>query len=258
MIKSFNSSPVTPTSTNRVNTLFQSFLRQRISFVKPVLGTTLGTILIFLKNAHFRGFVRIPKNLPFGAELRAVVYYVFLRLGDELITLTVTPDEGYRLRSLTVIDSNGRELTVTNNQFELSEADVTVIMEFEKLTGGYISGANLSLRGEISVNLFIRPFPELGDDAYVMVKGPNDAQPRKVILDDSIYRSDKQAYLVSAPVYAAQMGENAEFTLFNSAGEPQQLWNASGQNFYMGICIKQGGISAMQPAAALTLCVSLL
>ena len=85
-----------------------------------------------------------------------------------------------------------------------------------------------------------------------------DAQTGKVILDDSIYRSDKQAYLVSAPVYAAQMGEYVEFTLYNSTGEPQQLWNASGQNFYMGICIKQGGISAMQPAAALTLCVSLL
>ena len=148
------------------------------------------------------------------------------------ITLTVTPDEGYRLRSLTVIDNNGRELTVTNNQFELSEADVTVIVEFEKLTGGYISGANLSLRGEIGVNLFIRPFPELGDDAYVMVKGPNDAQPRKVILDDSIYRSDEQAYLVSAPVYAAQMGETVEFTLYNSAGEPQKLWNTAQNESY--------------------------
>ena len=153
-------------------------------------------------------------------------------VGDELITLTVTPDEGYCLRSLTVIDSNGRELTVTNNQFELSDADVTVIVEFEKLTGGYISGANLSLCGEIGVNLFIRPFPELGDDAYVMVKGPNDAQPRKVILDDSIYRSDKQAYLVSAPVYAAQMGEIVEFTLYNSTGEPQKLWNTAQNESY--------------------------
>ena len=52
--------------------------------------------------------------------------------GDD-ITLTVTPDEGYCLRSL----------TVTNNQFELSDADVTVIVEFEKLTGGYIFGAKL-------------------------------------------------------------------------------------------------------------------
>ena len=153
-------------------------------------------------------------------------------LGDELITLTVTPDEGYRLKTLTVIDDDGRELTVTNNQFELSDADVTVIVEFEKLTGGYISGANLSLRGEIGVNLFIRPFPELGDGAYVMVKGPNDTQARKVILDDSIYRSDKQAYLVSAPVYAAQMGEKVEFTLYNSAGEPQQLWNTAKTKSY--------------------------
>ena len=81
-IGSSHSSPVTPTSTNRANTLFQGFLRQRISFVKPVLGTILGTILIFLQNAHFRGFVRIPQNQPFGAELRVDTFCDYLCSAD--------------------------------------------------------------------------------------------------------------------------------------------------------------------------------
>ena len=69
-------------STNRVNTLFQGFLRQRISFAKPVLGTILGTISIFLQNAHFRGFVEIPQILLFGAELRADTFCDFLCPAD--------------------------------------------------------------------------------------------------------------------------------------------------------------------------------
>ena len=82
VVEAVGSSPVTPTSTNRVNTLFQSFLRQRISFVKPVLGTILGTILIFLKNVHFRGSVRFPQNQPFGAELRVDTFCDYLCSAD--------------------------------------------------------------------------------------------------------------------------------------------------------------------------------
>ena len=51
-------------------------------FCKTGLGHHLGHHFVFLKNAHFRGFIRIPKNLSFFAELRADTFCYFLCLAD--------------------------------------------------------------------------------------------------------------------------------------------------------------------------------
>jgi len=51
--------------------------------------------------------------------------------GDE-ITLTAVPSTGYKLKSLTVTDSSGNPLTVTDNKFTMPESDVTVSATFEK------------------------------------------------------------------------------------------------------------------------------
>ena len=48
----------------------------------------------------------------------------------DLITLTVTPDQGYELNALTVTDSYSNTITVTNNQFEMPAGDVTVSATF--------------------------------------------------------------------------------------------------------------------------------
>ena len=52
----------------------------------------------------------------------------------ETITLTVNPNTGCILKSLTVKDSAGKTVTVTNNKFTLPASDVTVTAVFEKQT----------------------------------------------------------------------------------------------------------------------------
>ena len=52
----------------------------------------------------------------------------------ETITLTVKPNTGYKLKSLTVKDSAGKTVTVTSNKFTLPASDVTVTAVFEKQT----------------------------------------------------------------------------------------------------------------------------
>ena len=51
--------------------------------------------------------------------------------GEE-ITLTVLPDTGYKLKTLTVTDSNGNKITLTDGKFIIPESNVTVGAEFIK------------------------------------------------------------------------------------------------------------------------------
>ncbi len=48
----------------------------------------------------------------------------------ELVSLTVTPDYGYELEELTVVDANNNPVTVTNNSFHMPDSDVTVSATF--------------------------------------------------------------------------------------------------------------------------------
>ena len=49
---------------------------------------------------------------------------------DEEITLTVTPDAGYTLDTLTVTDADNNNVTITDNNFTMPAADVTVTAAF--------------------------------------------------------------------------------------------------------------------------------
>ena len=79
--------------------------------------------------------------------------------GDE-ITLTITPDEGYELDTLTVTDANGDPVTVENNQFTMPASDVTVNATFKAgaapVTYTYFVGNSLSLEGDIGVNFYVK------------------------------------------------------------------------------------------------------
>ncbi len=47
-----------------------------------------------------------------------------------LVTITATPDDGYILSSLTVVDASSANVTVTSNQFSMPAKDVTVTATF--------------------------------------------------------------------------------------------------------------------------------
>ena len=79
-------------------------------------------------------------------------------VGDE-ITLTVTPDEGYELDTLTVTDANGDPVTVENNRFTMPNSDVTVTATFKTaapVTYTYFVGQSLTLEGDIGVNFYVK------------------------------------------------------------------------------------------------------
>lgn len=50
----------------------------------------------------------------------------------ETVTVTANPAEGYVLKSLSVADSKGKAITVTNSTFQMPASDVTVSASFEK------------------------------------------------------------------------------------------------------------------------------
>lgn len=52
---------------------------------------------------------------------------------DEEITLTVTPNPGFRLKELKVTDANGKEITLTGNKFTMPASNVTVSATFEQI-----------------------------------------------------------------------------------------------------------------------------
>ena len=79
------------------------------------------------------------------------------------VPITVTPYDGYALKSLTVTDVNGNDVTVTNNAFTMPTASVTVSAEFEKQSYGitYRPAANGSISGPENA--------ELGDSVAITV-----------------------------------------------------------------------------------------
>ncbi|SDB57205.1 hypothetical protein SAMN02910317_02981 [Ruminococcaceae bacterium FB2012] len=152
---------------------------------------------------------------------------------NETVTLTVTPASDYQLEKLSCKTKDGTEIELTEANgtytFKMPAEDVFVSAEFEEKkehSDTYILGVSLSLRGEIGVNIYVRAGTDLGTGGYMTVQGPNDSEAKKVMLDDSSYDDEQDAYRISCPVYSAQMGEKVTFILYNSAGVKQQLWNS--------------------------------
>lgn len=77
-----------------------------------------------------------------------------------------------------------------------------------------ITGASLTLMGDIGVNLYFKPAASLDDGAYVLVKGPNDETGVKYLLS-SLPTGTDGAKKVTCLVYATQMGENITFELYD-------------------------------------------
>ena len=157
----------------------------------------------------------------------------------ETVTLEVVANRGFVLDNICVITAKNKDtveltkVSKTTYTFTMPSESVVVSAEFEEDEDAqsYISGASLSLEGEIGVNLYIKPGNNIGS-AYVMVKGPNDTQAKRIDLNSNIYDNEQQAYKVSCPVYAPQMGEKVEFTLFDENDVQHELWNTAKTNSY--------------------------
>ncbi len=151
----------------------------------------------------------------------------------DTVTLTVTPDSGYALDKIRVVKAKNKDtveltkVSKTTYTFKMPSESVVVSAEFEEDENAqsYISGASLSIEGEIGVNIYIKPGNNI-ENGYVMVKGPNDEQAKKIELTKENYNEKTEDYMVSCPVYAPQMGEKVEFTLFDENDVQHDIWNS--------------------------------
>ena len=66
------------------------------------------------------------------------------------VTLTVTPNSGYVLESLSVKDADNKTVTVTDDSFTMPEANVTIVASFKPAK--YTVSINESKHGSVSVN----------------------------------------------------------------------------------------------------------
>ena len=90
--------------------------------ITPNGGGTLAATATRDGETIFNG--KLPGDLVSGAE----------------VTLTVTPETGYKLRNVSVKDADDNTVTVTNNKFTMPEKAVTVTVEFEIITVTWKNG----------------------------------------------------------------------------------------------------------------------
>ena len=107
----------------------------------------------------------------------------------DIVTLTVTPDTGYELDALTVIDENNNEISVTDDQFIMPDADVTVYATFRKIIYSIVidCGDNGAAQADLTeatygdtVTLTVAPNARYQLDMVVVT----DARGRRIDVDD--------------------------------------------------------------------------
>ena len=73
----------------------------------------------------------------------------------DTVTLTITPDEGYELASLTVTDADNNSITVMDNTFIMPASDVTVTATFvEEVPPNIVTVAYVDFRHGITLQVF--------------------------------------------------------------------------------------------------------
>ena len=96
----------------------------------------------------------------------------------DTVTLTVTPDSGYGLSSLTVMDADNNEITVTDNKFTMPEGNVTVTAAFSEITyvprvEPYVNDDGEYIPGNIEHYVFKGNYYAVGEDGAIGEKLSN-------------------------------------------------------------------------------------
>ena len=134
--------------------------------------------------------------------------------------------QDYRSRFINTIEADPVNLTFTGD------------LEEKTAAAAYIKGATLTAGGDISVNLYL-VLPETvaaDQNAYIMVKGPDDSEAKRIPLSGLRRESDNKgnlgSYIASCQVNSAQIGEGITFTLYNGENEIVPLWNTQRSSVY--------------------------
>ena len=103
-------------------------------------------------------FTTAPYSISIAAaEHGSVVPSKYQANAGEYVDLTVTPDEGWELASLTVTDESGASVPLSGTRFAMPQSSVTVTAVFcsPAQAGEYFVGNSLSLVGDIGVNFYV-------------------------------------------------------------------------------------------------------
>jgi len=96
-------------------------------FTSEITATSSGTSATFT----YLGYAYTPHNVNIASmEHGTVTANPNSTFYWELVTLIVTPDNGYVLDELTVVDADDNPVTITNNSFHMPDSDVTVSATF--------------------------------------------------------------------------------------------------------------------------------
>ncbi len=144
--------------------------------------------------------------------------------GDE-VTLTVTPNEGYQLSTLTVKDADENEITVTDNTFTMPASNVTVSASFE-LKQFTVNWKVMETVVETDENVIYGTAPEFNGETpadYVYSEkhysfaGWSDGT--------NTYAADELPVVTADVTYTAVYAETE-----HSYGEPEWIWKSNGKD----------------------------
>ncbi|MBR6192842.1 MAG: BspA family leucine-rich repeat surface protein [Treponema sp.] len=132
----------------------------------------------------------------------------------ETITVTAEPDEGYLLNSIHVIDSNGNEITVTENTFTMPKAHVTVSATFgyeikiaETIENGSVSTVkNFVMAGE---SVQIETVPLEGYELKSLTV--TDAEGNEIAVTEKTFTMPESDVSISAEFTAIIYSVNTSF-----------------------------------------------
>lgn len=161
------------------------------------------------------------------------------------VTLTVTPDEGYELDELTVVDANNNPVTVSNNSFKMPNSDVTVSATFVESSGSAVVDelTNANTIGQTTTNYTTwTAIGTSGAEYAGQSAGGNGTIQLRTTNNNSGIVSTSSAGKVKKVIVDWYSGTSNGRTLYiygsNTAYEsPSELYDSSTQGTWLGTIV---------------------
>ena len=131
-----------------------------------------------------------------------------------IVTLTATPDPGWELGALTVVDADGNAVDVSSAQnFVMPASDVTVTAIFRQI---HFVGNSLSLNGDIAINFYVKLYDVDPANARVeFIWGQGEDETTQTVALAALTTDTSDRYKLTVNVAAAQMTDMVTARLYD-------------------------------------------
>ena len=156
-------------------------------------------------------------NIADGIEHGTISADPTAALAGAAVTLTVTPDAGYVLDTLTVTDENGDPVEVTDGVFTMPACDVTVTATFKELPKPKFTTHSLVLDGKIGVTFFmdlrgLTDEERVGTYMTFAISGAGSVSEEPIYFDEEQMNSDQLYFGFTCYVSSIQMADTITAT----------------------------------------------